>query len=396
MIRRSTSGIPGERVIALAFVVLVTGALAGLLAIPSGASFTGPSSNPANSLATATLAAPTGLGATLQSDGGTVALAWTATSSAWASGARVYRATVLGGPWSQVTQISGLATTTYNDVPGGGTFFYVVRGYYNLNGANWESANSNQVSAKPLDHFAVAAVAAQHSGVAFSIAITAQAQDNSTVTAFTGTVSLGVSSGAVAPTASGAFTAGALTQSLTITGPYQTNQTISVSGGTPARSGTSNAFTLNHFHATAVALNNQAGGVAGKPETGDSVVLTFSEAAGTASLGTCPGSGTSSGTDLLTNAVNPNTLSANGTSLKFGTIALGNTGYFTASSNAKNSTCAWSAGNTVLTITLSAVKSAGTVTSVSTATWTPAAAITSATGEAIDTAQTPSVTAVLF
>jgi len=83
--------------------------------------------------------------------------------------------------------------------------------------------------------------------------------------------------------------------------------------------------------------------------------------------------------------------------LNIGTIALGNNGYFASGAKAsKNNTCAWTAGNTVLTVTIVAANNTGTVAGSSTATWTPPAAITSAAGEAIDTAQTPSVTAVLF
>jgi len=277
-------------------------------------------------------------------------------------------------------------------VPGVGTFYYVIRGYYDTNGANWESVNSAQATAKPLDHFTFNAIAAQHSGSAFNVTVTAQAQDGSTVSAFNGTVAFSASLGAIAPT-SAAMTNGALTQSVTITGGYNASETITITGGTPSRAGTSAAFTLNHFRAAAVAITNRAA-TAGLPENGDQVVLTFSEPANTATLGTCP-SGDAS-TDLLTNNANPDTLTANGTLLTFGTIALGNNGYFTASNNAKKSTCVWSGGNTVLTITLAGVKSAATVAGASTATWTPASSITSAAGEAIDTAQTPSVTGVLF
>ena len=65
---------------------------------------------------------------------------------------------------------------------------------------------------------------------------------------------------------------------------------------------------------------------------------------------------------------------------------------------AKNSTCAWTAGNTVLTITLAGVSAGKTATVAggSTATYLPNAAIASATGEMIDVAQTASVTGVLF
>ena len=379
------------RIYALLILVVVSAVLL-MLAITSTATFTAPTANPSNQVATATLVAPTGVTATVQSNGGTVRIAWTATSSTWASGHRVFRATNAGGPYTEIQQIVGRATVIYDDVPGVGTFYYVVRGYYNTNGANWESVNSAQATAKPLDHFTFNAIAAQHSGSSFSVIVTAQAQDGSTVSAFSGTVAFSASSGAIAPT-SAAMTNGAITQSVTITGGYSASETITVTGGTPSRTGTSAAFTLNHFRATAVTIANGAA-TPGLPENGDQLVLTFSEAANTASLGTCP-SGDSS-TDLLTNNANPDTLTANGTLLTFGTIALGNNGYFTASNNAKKSTCVWSGGNTVLTITLAGVKTAATVAGASTATWTSAPSITSAAGEAIDTAQTPSVTAVLF
>ena len=381
------------RGLALIGLALVSATLLALLTVSTGATFTAPTTNPSNQVGTATLAAPTGVAATVQSNGGTVRVSWTATASTWATGHRVLRATASGGPYTQIQQIAGRTTVTFDDVPGTGTFYYVVRGYYSGNGANWESANSSQATAKPLHHFSFNAIAAQHSGSAFNVTVIARAQDNSTVTAFNGSVSFTASSGSIAP-ASATMTNGSLTQSVTITGPYAPSETISVTGGTPARAGTSGAFVLNHFRATAVALTNGAGNTAGLPEDGDKIVLTFSEAANTAALGSCPTG--DSAFDLLTNDADPDTLTANGSSLTFGTIALGSNGYFTSSKDAKRSTCAWSAGNTVLTITLASVKSAGTVAGASTATWTPPAALTSASGEAIDLSYLPSVTAVLF
>ena len=102
------------------------------------ASFTGATSA-AMTVSTASLAAPTSL-----SVSGSAILTWTATTSAFASGTRVYRATVSGGPFSQIAQIAGLATATYTDSPGAGVFYYVVAAYYSGNAANWTSANSNQ------------------------------------------------------------------------------------------------------------------------------------------------------------------------------------------------------------------------------------------------------------
>jgi hypothetical protein len=375
-------------------ILAVVSAVLLMLTLSTGATFTAPTTNPSNQLATATLAAPTGVSATVQSNGGTVRVAWTATSSTWASGHRVYRATTAGGPYSQIQQIAGRATVTYDDVPGVGTFSYVIRGYYDANGANWASADSAQASAKPLDHFSFNTIAAQHSGSAFNLTVVARAQDGSAVNTFNGTVTFAVSSGTIAPP-SATMTNGSLTQSVTITGAYTASETITVSGGTPSRTGTSNAFVLDHFRATAIAINNKASGVAGKPESGDTLTLTFNEAANIATLGACNG-GTTSGNDLLTNDANPDTMTALNTSLAFGTIDLANNGYFTGNKTAKNSTCAWNASNTVLTITLQGVASVGTVAGASTATWTPHMWMTSASGEAIDLTQIPSVTAVLF
>jgi len=385
----------GDRLLAIAFLLMVTVTLAGITTSDTGASFTASSANANNHLGSNTLYAPTSPSVSIAANGGTANLSWTATSSTWATGTRIYRATVSGGPYTLVQTIVGLATTSYSEAPGNGIYYYVARAYYTAGGANWESGSSSEVTAKPVHHFSFATVATQHSAVAFNVTVTAQALDNSTVTAFTGTVALTVNSGAIVPTTSAAFTVGARTESVTITGPYTTGQTITATGGTPSRTGTSNAFILNHFHATAIAVTNKAGGVAGKPENGDKIVITFSEAATTTSIGSCTGA-TNSASDLLTNDANPDTMTANGTNLSFGTIGLGNSGYFTASKVAKNSTCAWSAGNTVYTITLQSLASVGTVAGASTATYTPDAALTSALGETIDIAQTPSVTAVLF
>jgi hypothetical protein len=382
------------RIYALVILALVSAVLL-LLTLSTSATFTAPTANPSNQLATATLAAPTGVSATVQSNGGTVRVAWTATSSTWASGHRVYRATIAGGPYTQIQQIAGFTTVTYDDAPGAGTFYYVVRGYYNANGANWQSVESAQASAKPLDHFAFNTIPAQHSASDFNVTIVAQAQDNSTVLGFSGTVTLSVNGGTISPSTSSAFVNGSLTQSVTITGPYKPDETITASGGTPARTGTSGAFVLDHFRAVAIAINNKAGGVVGKPENGDTVTLSFNEAVNTATLGACNGA-TTSRNDLLTNDVNPDTMTALNTSLAFGAIELGNNGYFTDNKTAKNSTCAWNPSNTVLTITLQSVASVGTVAGASTAIWTPHTWMTSASGEAIDLTQTPSVTAVLF
>src|SRR6267378_655603 len=211
-----------SRIYALIGVALVSAVLL-MLTVSTGATFTARTTNPSNQVGTATLAAPTGVSANVQSNGGTARVAWTATTSAWASGHRVYRATNAGGPYTLIQQIAGTATVTYDDVPGVGTFYYVVRGYYNANGANWDSVNSSQASAKPLDHFTFSAIATQHSGSSFNATVIARAQDGAAVSTFNGTVTFSVSSGTIAPT-SAAMTNGSLTQSVTLTGAYTTTQ----------------------------------------------------------------------------------------------------------------------------------------------------------------------------
>jgi hypothetical protein len=89
---------------------------------------------------TTSLHAPTGLSASaallLR-----VNLSWTATTDARATGYQVLRGTANGGPYSQVGTVAGKATTTYQDnVPLPGTYYYVLRTYYD----SWASANSNQ------------------------------------------------------------------------------------------------------------------------------------------------------------------------------------------------------------------------------------------------------------
>lgn len=102
--------------------------------------FSGSTSNESNSISADTLDPPAGLAA-----GGTatVELTWTATPDAYATGYRVYRATASGGPYTEIATVTGQATTSYSDIPGTGTFYYVVRAYH----SSWLSAASNEASA---------------------------------------------------------------------------------------------------------------------------------------------------------------------------------------------------------------------------------------------------------
>ncbi|HXO19660.1 MAG TPA: hypothetical protein VOA87_07015, partial [Thermoanaerobaculia bacterium] len=85
-------------------------------------------------------AAPAGLTATTPSTN-TVGLSWSAVAGATAY--RIYRGTMTGGPYSLVASVAA-PTTTYQNVflPGGSTFFYVVRAFLGC-----ESGNSNEAQA---------------------------------------------------------------------------------------------------------------------------------------------------------------------------------------------------------------------------------------------------------
>ena len=82
--------------------------------------------------------------ASLNATGGaSISLSWTATSDTYASGYHVLRSTTSGSGYAQIAQVTPRTTTTYIDSPSVGTYYYVVRAYYQ----NWESVNSNEATA---------------------------------------------------------------------------------------------------------------------------------------------------------------------------------------------------------------------------------------------------------
>ena len=142
VIRRRQRRMTTRRAFAITTVGVTTvGALA--LAGLAGAQFTATPTPPAPAVGSASLLPPTNVQATSNAS---VKLTWTAPASPSADGVRVFRSSASGGPYSQITQIEGLGTTTYTDSPGNGTWYYVLRSKRTTGGANWESANSTQVS----------------------------------------------------------------------------------------------------------------------------------------------------------------------------------------------------------------------------------------------------------
>jgi len=102
---------------------------------------------PTMSVSSATLAAPTGLSATVDCQLivllPQVHLNWTATTSSFATGYQVFRSGSSGGPYSLVSTITGIATTSFlnTGLALGGTYYYVVK----ATKGNWTSANSSQI-----------------------------------------------------------------------------------------------------------------------------------------------------------------------------------------------------------------------------------------------------------
>ena len=126
-------------ILALAFTALTLGLL--LTAVTVYAIFTDSDSVTPNDFASDTLEPGSGLTAPVS--GSDVNLSWTATGDTYASGHRVLRGTASGGPYSQIAEVTPRTTTTYTDSPADGTYYYVLRSFFQ----NWESANGNEASA---------------------------------------------------------------------------------------------------------------------------------------------------------------------------------------------------------------------------------------------------------
>ncbi|HEY4632524.1 MAG TPA: hypothetical protein VIH00_01300 [Candidatus Limnocylindrales bacterium] len=128
-------------VVAAAILALATGASLGSVAPPATLAFLFDSATAVATFTTDGLDPPTSLSAT---PGATVALAWTVTPDAYATGYQVLRSTTSGSGYSQVGTATPQSATAYTDTPAGaGTYYYVLRSYYQ----NWTSVDSNEASA---------------------------------------------------------------------------------------------------------------------------------------------------------------------------------------------------------------------------------------------------------
>lgn len=123
-------GLGRDRLLAAAFVVLVSTAIVGFSAAETGASFTASTTNPGQSWNTATVQPPTAVTAT-SAAAGAVTLTWTA-STTTTTGTQVktydvYRGPV-GGPYSTLVGSTTASTLTLSDTPStDGSYGYVVQ-----------------------------------------------------------------------------------------------------------------------------------------------------------------------------------------------------------------------------------------------------------------------------
>jgi hypothetical protein len=93
-----------------------------------------------HSFTTDTLDPPTGLNAT---GGATIGLSWTATGDTYATGYEIRRSTTSGSGYALVNTVTPRTATSTTDSPVAGTYYYVLRSYFQ----NWRSVDSNEASA---------------------------------------------------------------------------------------------------------------------------------------------------------------------------------------------------------------------------------------------------------
>ena len=117
----------GDRLLAIAFVLMAMLVIVGMTSGTTSASFTGTSTNPTNAMNSLTVQPPAAQNNASSAAAGVVQVSWTATPTAPGTGHTltylVFRGPV-GGPYSQVGSTSGL---TYNDTPpSDGSYGYVI------------------------------------------------------------------------------------------------------------------------------------------------------------------------------------------------------------------------------------------------------------------------------
>jgi len=98
------------------------------------------SDSSSHSFTTDTLDPPTGLAAT---GGASIGLSWTATPDTYATGYEIRRSTTSGSGYALINTVTPRTATSTSDSPSAGTYYYVLRSYFQ----NWRSVDSNEASA---------------------------------------------------------------------------------------------------------------------------------------------------------------------------------------------------------------------------------------------------------
>lgn len=133
-------------------------------------------------------------------------------------------------------QIENLIESTATDRGAAGRDNYYGFGRIDVRAAlNWQSAPN---------HFNISAVPNQIAGAPFSVTITAKDASNTTITDFSGPVSIVDTTGTVSPVQSGLFASGVWTGNLTVT-KAAASDTLTVLYGSPPVTALSNSFSVN-------------------------------------------------------------------------------------------------------------------------------------------------------
>ena len=196
---------------------------------------------------------------------------------------------------------------------------------------------SAEAQSSTLSQFVFSTVSnSQTAGKAFSITITAKSSTGNTVTSYTGTNTLTVSSGTITPTSTGAFTAGVWTGQVTLS-QAGTGISISTSGG--GKSGKSNSFTVNpgaldHFIFNSIATQTVGTAFSITVTAKDLNENTVTSYTGTNTLSASSGTISPTSTSKFTSGIwtGSVTLSVSGSEISIGTFGsskFGRSNYFT-------------------------------------------------------------------
>ena len=137
-----STGISGDRLLAIAFAFMAALALVGIGSGKTAASFTGTTSNPANNVATMLLQIPASQNNATSAAAGVVTLSWTATPTAPGAGHTLTYDVLRGPVGGPYILIGNTAALTYGDTPpSDGTYEYVIRARV-TGGGTFTSGNS--------------------------------------------------------------------------------------------------------------------------------------------------------------------------------------------------------------------------------------------------------------